>query len=545
LRKLLEKKYGRKVLADSMAQDAVRETLTAQGYIQATLKVRTGNRIAPDSVFVLAGNRFLLTTVSVEDAPSVDRQAFRALTGKPWNPVQFQNRLNSLLEVYQEASYPFARFVTEDVRYSPQATGIGVAIRLRAVPGTRYTFDSIRVVGAIREKPRFVARLVRITPGMGFRQSLVDQIPVVLANTPYYENVLPPRVLFTRDARAIVVVDLKRKKANRFDAVLGLLPARSPTEKLQFTGQVDLQLVSALRWGETLQFQFEQLPTGSQNLNFRTKFPFLAGLPVSPEFRFTLFKQDSTFLNRTVEPRIGYRITAAISVSAFSRTLYSSLLTAVPYRTIKWPPPPALDGQSTVAGLQLVYDQIDYRPNPTRGLYVSTEVAFGRKTINRNPRLDSLEYSRILFGQPRTEALVEAQYYRRVWNRQVLALRVQGWLLDQQQAFQTDVRWAGGARSLRGFNENQFPALRYAIGTLEYRLLLDKDAYLGAFFEAGALDVEPVGRRRWLYPISMGITLSLRTPLGIVAISYAIGSVEDQPFQPTRGRVHIGLTGLF
>jgi outer membrane protein assembly factor BamA len=547
LRKRLEKKRSSGVSADSRdSRIAVLDMLASQGYIRALVDVRQAQGIS-DSVFILAGDRYWLNSVSVQDAPTIDRNAFKSLTGKPWNLAQFQNRLTDILETYQEAGYPFAQFVTEDVSYAQHSreNRIDVAIRLKAIAGARYVFDSIRVVGVIREKPRFVARLTRITPSMTFRQSLVDQIPAILSNTPYYENVLPPRVLFTRDARAIVVIELKRKKANRFDAVLGLLPARSPNEKLQFTGQVDVQLVSALRWGETIQFQFEQLPNSSQNLNFKARFPFLAGLPVSPEFRFTLFKQDSTFLNRTLEPRIGYRVTSAISVAAFSRTLYSSLLTALPYRTLKWPPPPALDGQSTVGGLQLVYDQIDYRPNPTRGLYISTEVAVGRKTVSRNPRLDSLEYNRIVFGQARTEALIEAQFYQKVWNRQVLAIRVQGWLLEQQQAFLNDIRWTGGARSLRGFNENQFPALRYAIGTLEYRLLLDKDAYLGAFLEAGVLDVEPVSRRRWLYPISMGITLSLRTPLGIAAISYAIGSVEDQPFQPTRGRVHIGLTGLF
>jgi outer membrane protein assembly factor BamA len=204
-----------------------------------------------------------------------------------------------------------------------------------------------------------------------------------------------------------------------------------------------------------------------------------------------------------------------------------------------------MDGEYRGYGIGLGFDNLDYRPNPQRGLAITADFALGEKTIRRSLGLDSLDFGRLQARQTQAEARLDVAGYLPIAARQVLALRARAFWLDLRQPFDSDLAFLGGSQLLRGFNENQFLASAYGVGTAEYRLLLDQDSHIGVFVDYAAVQYRSVVREELFFPFGLGVMLALQTRAGQVGITYGVGSAPGQPFQPQRGRIHIGYTNRF
>ena len=97
----------------------------------------------------------------------------------------------------------------------------------------------------------------------------------------------------------------------------------------------------------------------------------------------------------------------------------------------------------------------------------------------------------------------------------------------------------GGARSLRGYDEDQFRGASARRVRVELRARFDADGYAFLFHDLGFVEpVSPTGGRlgRDLYP-GYGAGIVFPSALGPIALSYAVN--PDEGLQ--RGRIHVGL----
>ena len=103
----------------------------------------------------------------------------------------------------------------------------------------------------------------------------------------------------------------------------------------------------------------------------------------------------------------------------------------------------------------------------------------------------------------------------------------------------------GGIRNLRGVDEASIYASSFAIGTLEYRLLLEENS--NAFVFVDQAWWEDRSREEVLAddPIGFGIGTNFETKAGIFSLTYALGSQFNNPFDLRDGKVHFGFTSLF
>jgi hypothetical protein len=368
------------------------------------------------------------------------------------------------------------------------------------------------------------------------------------SNSPYYQNTKIETFFYEKDGKYYFrpKITLERERANRFDVLAGLLPPRAGETNFSFTALADFVLVSALRWGEILTLHYEKLTRTSQLLDASYLHPYLFRLPLKAEFRFYLLKQDTLFLTRKMEPAVHYDLTQTLSLKGYYRFVESGLLSTAPYRTAKFPPPPAMDSRSQLFGMRLTFDNTDFRLNPSKGFHLSLDYAAGPRLLKKTPGLDSLEYGRLTMRQVRQEATVAARAYFPVFARQVLVLGATGHRIFLQQYFDNDLTQIGGPKTLRGFNENQFFTDFYAVGTVEYRLRLGREGYTGVFAEGGYVGYRSAARpdgETW--PWSVGFMFNVKTPAGVVGLTYAVGATREIPFQPLRGRIHIGWAAGF
>jgi outer membrane translocation and assembly module TamA len=128
---------------------------------------------------------------------------------------------------------------------------------------------------------------------------------------------------------------------------------------------------------------------------------------------------------------------------------------------------------------------------------------------------------------------------------------------------ETDLNRFGGAKSLRGFREEQFQSSHMLWGDLEYRYLLDRFSYAFIFSAAGYYQrpvlvfdersapassfteqdesrelVENASRQKqseMLY--SYGFGFSYATPVGIIRFNYALSQADSF----ANGKVHVGI----
>lgn len=459
-----------------------------------------------------------------------------------WNELHEQ--LNVVLEDYQNIGYPFASFSGQRVIYQPgeSSDSVGVRVSYEFDAGPYTLIDTIIFKGNPRERPSFIFNLTRLRPGDPYQHQLIADLPRVLNNSIYYERVAEPQVTFLPYDGAQVEVSLNKTQAGRFNLLLGILPPADESQRLQFTGVVDILLVSPLRMGEVLLLEYNRLPSTSQRMNLELQLPYLLRTPVRAEGQFSLLKQEEDFLNLEYRAALEYgfspNLTASFHLNGRSSRILDSTLQDTANLT-----PDQLDGGRQLVGVGLHYERLDYRFNPSRGLDASVELGIGQRRIRQNARLDEQIYEGLDLEQPVQEAELSIKGYIPLAQRQVLHLANRSYWLGLDQYLRNDQQQVAGARSIRGFNENQFFTDLMSFFTLEYRFQLERDSYLFGFFDAAYLRDRV--RDSDQYPIGTGIGMNYGTKAGILSVVYAVGRTADIPFQPARGRIHVGLVNRF
>jgi outer membrane protein assembly factor BamA len=463
-----------------------------------------------------------------------------------FSTVKTEGHFSSILSYYQNRGYPFAALTKERTEIIPDSTLRTTFVRFQYTldPGSIYYIDSIILEGKIRENPKFVQNLIRIHPGQLYRYSEIKEIPGILNNSIYYQRVKKPEEIFSQDGKVKLRIPIEARKASRFDGLVGLLPPVDNTAKVQVTGLLDFVLVSPFSSGEILALKFEQLPSLSQRLALKYQQPWLFNLPLKVETELNLLKQDTTFLNRFFKITPSWMLSQRVQIKGWYRNKTSVLLSTVPWRNTR-STPPVLDSYETTLGFGFEYEKLDYRINPSKGFVFRLDAGAGNRTIRRNPGLDSFDYASIQLKYPAREVQLEVQWFFSPINRNVILLANRSFRLDQVQYFRNELAQIGGARSLRGFNENQFFARYYTIFTFEYRFLLDENSNLFVFFDQGRLEWREPGLKEISTPSGIGAGINFDTKAGILNLTFATGKVGDIPFSPSRPRVHFGIVSLF
>ncbi|MEM7657154.1 MAG: BamA/TamA family outer membrane protein [Bacteroidota bacterium] len=461
----------------------------------------------------------------------------------PINWSQLEEQLAQCLELFQNEGYPFASFARSSLQYTQSGPDvILVDVSYAFDPGPPIQIDSISIQGNHREKDAFLHALMRISPGDPYNQKLIDGIPRLLNNSIYYQKVQTPKLQFYPNESAHLRVDLERKRSGKFDLLVGLQPPTDNTQRFGFTGVVDIVLVSPFRQGELVQFQLNRLTENSQQTQIKLELPYLLRSPVKVSGNLDILKQREDFLNLNADGALSYAINPFLSARFFyrnrsTRLLDSTLRDTAALRLNQ------LDGTRNSIGAGFVYEDVDYRNNPSKGVDLTLELGVGRRAIQPNGRFKEAVYENIALEQTTREIELQAKWYRKLFPRQVLHLANHTYWLGVDQPLRNDQLPIGGGRSIRGFNENQFFVNFMSFFSVEYRFQLERDSYLFLFGDAAYL--EDAVADEIIRPLGMGLGMRYGTKAGIISIIYAVGRTNEIAFQPSRGKVHIGIVNQF
>lgn len=484
--------------------------------------------------------RYLIKSYFLNDLPT--KSPFLK-TNKPFHWQQLEYQHKKILKKYASIGYPFAQIVP-NFTFQKEQEMVWVTIKEQVQAGNYVIIDSILIPKDLPYKSHYIYQILNIKPKDVFNYEKIQKIPTLLKNTPYFAKPASPQINFS-DTTATLLLNFQKAKRNAIDFLLGLLPPQNANQKLQFTLFANLQLINTFRMAEILKFQYEKLQNLSQKLNLQYQQPYPFRLPVQFNFQFDLLKQDTSFLNRNLYVGGAYFLNTENKVLFGFKQKNSQLLSIERWKNTTWPPPPQLDTQSRSYLLGYEWQKINNIWNPTQGFTIFFSANTGLKKVFKVRGLEQIDYERIGLKQPRQEAELQAQFYFPLAKRSVTKFALHAYYLQLSNYFENELKPVGGFHLLRGFNENQFWASNFLLGTIEYRLLLDEYSFIGYFVDAAYLTQIFFQQKQIFRPIGTGIALNIYTNIGTMSLSYAIGRYEFQNFQPTKGRIHIGFVNHF
>ncbi len=465
----------------------------------------------------------------------------------------------SLLAYAENNGYPFAEVGLENIKIKEGK----VAAQLFMKKNRLIIIDKIKITGEAKISARYLENYLGFRKGDLYDKSKIQKIRQRIRELAFIQEAKDLTITFKGD-QATINLFLKKKKASRFDFLVGVLPRTNNTSpgtsqrNFLITGTFNADMHNQFGIGERIFAEFQQLSPGTQELELQFAYPYILNFPFGVDFKFDLYKKDSTFLNIESDFGIQYLLEGGNYLKAFWNTHTTNLLTVNEAQIIASKKLPAdLDITNSVFGLEYNLQNLDYRFNPRKGWGTLIRVGAGFKRIKENNSIIGLEtadpdftfqslYDSLTLRTFQYQLEGKIAKYFPVFKRSTIKGAITtGWIISQSPVFRNEQFRLGGNRLLRGFDEESIFTTNYVIGTLEYRLLIGQNSFLFAFGDYGYVENLTIDSREYDSPIGVGAGITFETKVGVFAFSLAVGKQKNNPFDFQSVKSHFGYVSYF
>ena len=462
---------------------------------------------------------------------------FSYMEGRVFEETSLVENISSALTYYENNGSPFSKIIISSLKFSDDTTEDKYYADLTLIidKGKKSTIDKIEIDGNTKTKDNVIIREMRLSPGEEFSQKIIEEIPSRLNRLGFFEPVAVPDYYIDAQNEGVLVVRVKDKQTNNFDGIIGYVPGNNKVSGY-LTGLVNISLGNIFGTGRAAAIRWQKLDQSSQVLELKYLEPWILGLPVNINAGLLQRKQDSTYIQRDLNIGLEYlaneNLSAAVTLSTesvipsdadtLSLTVYNS--------------------SSITTGLDLKYDTRDDPYSPTRGILFINSYSFSRKTIN-GPGKFINSNTKTKIDLQRIE--VEFKTYYKLFQRQIIALALNGKELLGSFLEVSDLYRLGGANTLRGYAQDQFLGSRIFWSNLEYRFLLTQRSFGFLFMDTGYFfrpkDLVHNIPKTEGFRIGYGLGINLETNLGVISVSFALG--QGDTF--SNGKINFGIVNQF
>ncbi|HXV12709.1 MAG TPA: POTRA domain-containing protein, partial [Candidatus Krumholzibacteria bacterium] len=429
----------------------LQEAYIGEGYLAASIAVT----VEADSSFTVVIDEGQRPRVGSARANGLrartegDVLAALELTGgSPFEPKRLARNIDALLASYDNEGYPFAQVWLDSLGLSADATT--VAVSLTVVEGEPRAIEGVVVEGLQKTRPALAQRIAALETGVPYRAQALEDAYLRMVASGVFTDVEFPTVRLSSDGRGVdaVITVVEPKRSHTFAAALGYASSDGTRDRvLSGLVQLDLNNVGGTLKDFGASWNNDGVGRSETRIAYRDRL-FLGrrlavGLQLEQVGQDTVYTWQSADLD--VERGVGRVAGMLTSVSvgfAGDRNVYSvgDLVNSTRLR--------ARAGASVLAGSErraafarvgvsatLAQKDLSYREGATGPGDVSQWIYDGRFDL-LVPAFWSLYYS--LEGRAQTLESDEA----------TVPLPEQFYL--------------GGARTVRGYRENQFHGRRVA-----------------------------------------------------------------------------------
>ena len=322
--------------------------------------------------------------------------------------------------------------------------------------------DKVIVKGYEAFPKTFLKHYFNIKKNTPFSQKKITTITNASKSLNFINEVKSPEVLFKKDSTFLYLY-LKKHKNSSFDGLVNFTSKKNGAAV--FTGYLDLKLNNILNSGESFKFVWNRMNENRQELKLTTEIPYLFNSKLSPQISFSIYQQDSSFINTQFDSKIFYAINSKVKLAFTYNAETSNNLIENSGNTIA-------SFNNYFVGFQFQYriPKNDFFNN--KKFHVDINPTLGhRKTPTNSSSQFKIETS--------------ASYIWDFNDRNSLYVQNKIGHLNSDSYFQNELFRIGGANSIRGFNEQGVFTSSYTYFNLEYRYLTSAKSYLYTITDIG------------------------------------------------------------
>jgi outer membrane protein assembly factor BamA len=514
---------------------ALQEAYLGEGFLQARIEQSYSPLDSVQVLWIHEGERATVAASSIDGAEVIAADEVRSTLGvRPgdrFRPTALRRNVDELLRRYDNAGLPFAQVWFDSVAHD--STSNQVRIGVTVVEGTPRAISSVRVEGLSKTREGLAVKMTGIEEGSLYSARAVETGVLRLTSSGLFDRVEAPAIRLARDGKGVdaVLTVGEPRQSHSFTGAVGYAAPDDDVDERVISGLVNLQLRNI---GGTLK-NLSVFWTNDGNQRSETLIDY----------------RDRFFLGRLLSLRLNLE-------QIGQRDFYTWQSLGV-----------GMDKPVGRAGRSLLTLGIGF--NADRNVYSTGELlrswryrgSLGAAFLRGNRRRTGLVDLRTRFTYARkdnvyradstatlAQFIVEVEGEASASLARLLHFRIapvyRSIESDEVLVPLSEQFYIGGARTLRGYRENQFHSRRVA--TLATELLVGpgrwENGYL--FVDAGYVLQETPGldgsvHSADLWPVGFGFGFRTGSRLGNIDLSFAMG--EEISLQQTK--VHVLLVQNF
>jgi len=375
---------------------------------------------------------------------------------------ELEKTLNLLSANFEAKGNSFTKIVLENSRIKNDT----LISQLKINQSKQRKINKVIVRGYDKFPKSFLKNYFKLNESSIFNNKKLNSISNLTRSLNFVEEIKKPEVLFTKDS-TIIYMYLKKRKNNSFDGLINL--STQENGSVNFNGYLDLKLNNILSKGESFNLKWNNYGNERQELAIRTKKPFIFKSKISPEIKFSIYKQDSTFLNSLFNIKLNYAINYKSEFSFFINNEKSEKLTGTNIEN-------NLESFNTfLTGVGYQYnDKQNYFLRDSK-FYFGIETSFGkRKNLSKTTNQTKIETT--------------IKHYLKLSDRSFIYLKNKVGILNSKSYLFNELFRIGGPKTIRGYAIQSIFSKNYTTQNIEFRYLTSQKSYLYtitdfAFFE--------------------------------------------------------------
>ncbi|MCK9612522.1 MAG: POTRA domain-containing protein [Bacteroidales bacterium] len=526
----------------SMAVNNILANLHSQGYLSARIDSTFSDSLNYKA-YISTGKKYYYVTLK---KGNLDRYLINVInfkehnfSGKPFKYEQIVRMSEELLQYCENNGYPFASFQLDSITIFENKVDASINFQ----KNNKITIDSIIIKGNSKLAKSYLKNYLGIKEGNLYDESLIVNISPKLHDLAFINEIKPSEVMFTeKNAKIFLYID--KKKVSRFYGVIGILPNNQVSGKILINGELKLTLLSAFNRGELIDLNWRSISKGTQDLKVNLAYPYLFSTPLGINYKFALYKQDTTYLTLNHNIGLQYFFRGNTYIKAYADIYSSDLLNVKGLEAITVLPDYA-DISSSLYGIEFLKEQYDYRLNPLKGYRINTSFAAGTKKIKKNSSINSFVYDSIQLKTSQFKISLNGSIFIPLFKKTTLLIGSDNGYIINKQIFENELFRLGGLNSLRGFDEESISASYYNTLILEIRYLFERNSFVAIFGNAAYYEKNTHNNFTHDIPYGFGAGVAFDTKIGIFTLYYALGSQFGQPIAFKQSKIHFGFANTF
>ena len=390
--------------------------------------------------------------------------------------------------------------------------------KISYVSSTKRTINKIVFKGYTEFPKSFVQNYFNVNNNTIFNKATLNKISNLTKSLDFATEIKPPETLFTKDATTVFVY-LKKDSGSSFDGLINFSSKESGA--VQFNGYLDLKLKNILNKGEQFNLQWNRFENDRQEFTIATKLPYLFNTKFSPEFKFSIYRQDSTFTSTMFSSKLKYQIKEKSNIFISYDAENSEQLKE--------------DSPNNIAtfnnyfiGLGYAYNRPNRKAFNTESLYININPSFGSRTQ------ESMNSKQIRFSS-------EISYVFKLNDKNSIYSRNMAGILMSDEYLTNELFRIGGPNSVRGFNQQSIFVRNYLIQNIEYRYKTSNTSYFYTITDLAAIATTQTSRKL----IGLGIGYLFTSKNSEINISTSIGTDTETPFDLRNSQLFINWINFF